>query len=627
MRCIMTKLTSKAKNKQTVTIAAHDKNVFNTISTSLKKVDVKASFLHINTSLLRSSSYVPSSSLTIIACDTHLIITKNSTNTACPACIFAQRLAKKGQHSQESFMQGIDVDICAPRLLTPNVQSLLNLLISHILKAQTVGAWALDLYINTLTHFTTKRYDNCTWCTVPFSLLQSRTLKAQTRSSSNSSRNRQLKDIKLPLDGLIDPICGLLGDDIFYMRQASFCIYASSQFQDPFLNKKLIVPWLGMAESFADCRTAGLIEGLERHAGLYPRAKHIISASYNDLGPKALHPNSLGTYEDIAYRVDTHLRHFNEDMKVDWVDGWDIFTGQQHFTLKNTVYYGQIDFLHSNSNGCASGTTQEEALLFSILELLERDAFVFHWLAGASPPHIDLSSIKDPVSYSIINRVRASGGEIYLLDGRLDFNVPIVFSVFVHPTRKYGNFAFASGASFDPEEAIRKAIFEVAMSLDSLEERAHEAEARGLSTAPEDYYHCITSIEDHTILYALPNMREPVKFLTANTLSYSVKETYNNWEAKRPRTPFLTDDLLYLLTIIRQAGFTEILAFDQTSPTQKELGLHTTRVIIPGLLPIDFGHAKTRGHRLPRFKKLQRNYHHSLCFPAGTHNPNPHPYP
>lgn len=52
---------------------------------------------------------------------------------------------------------------------------------------------------------------------------------------------------------------------------------------------------------------------------------------------------------------------------------------------------------------------------------------------------------------------------------------------------------------------------------------------------------------------------------------------------------------------VTAAGF-DVIVVDQTMPEQRELGLTTVSVIVPGLLPIDFGWTRQRALDMPRLR-------------------------
>ncbi len=58
----------------------------------------------------------------------------------------------------------------------------------------------------------------------------------------------------------------------------------------------------------------------------------------------------------------------------------------------------------------------------------------------------------------------------------------------------------------------------------------------------------------------------------------------------------LTSDLHQLLNRLEQTGL-EVIVVNQTVPLIEKNGLHCVKVIIPGMLPMTFGHHLTRVYR------------------------------
>ncbi len=71
-----------------------------------------------------------------------------------------------------------------------------------------------------------------------------------------------------------------------------------------------------------------------------------------------------------------------------------------------------------------------------------------------------------------------------------------------------------------------------------------------------------------------------------------------------------------------------MIAVEQTGPEQRALGLATASVLVPGLLPIDFGWARQRALRMPRLRTALREAGRADrdLAPADL-NPAPHPFP
>lgn len=78
--------------------------------------------------------------------------------------------------------------------------------------------------------------------------------------------------------------------------------------------------------------------------------------------------------------------------------------------------------------------------------------------------------------------------------------------------------------------------------------------------------------------------------------------------------PDLRDDLTGVLTNLSGAGL-DVIVVDQTTPEHRAGGSHCMKVLMPGLVPMTFGHANRRLVGLSR-----------LPDPPDL-NPHPHPFP
>jgi ribosomal protein S12 methylthiotransferase accessory factor len=80
------------------------------------------------------------------------------------------------------------------------------------------------------------------------------------------------------------------------------------------------------------------------------------------------------------------------------------------------------------------------------------------------------------------------------------------------------------------------------------------------------------------------------------------------YAADRPVPPLsddLAEDLRRCVDMVAAAGF-DVLVVDQTLPEQRALGVATVNVIVPGLLPIDFGWERQRALHMPRLRTALR---------------------
>ena len=89
----------------------------------------------------------------------------------------------------------------------------------------------------------------------------------------------------------------------------------------------------------------------------------------------------------------------------------------------------------------------------------------------------------------------------------------------------------------------------------------------------------------------------------------------------------LREDLAAAVDAVTAEGF-DVLVVDQTMPEQRELGLHTVAVIVPGLLPIDFGWSRQRALGMPRLRTALREAGRvPRDLTSDELNHAPHPFP
>lgn len=179
--------------------------------------------------------------------------------------------------------------------------------------------------------------------------------------------------------------------------------------------------------------------------------------------------------------------------------------------------------------------------------------------------------------------------------------------------------------------AIRKALQELGPSLENLISRyarpTEAARARAMAADP----YLVTTMDDHALLYADPRAAERLRFLTrpARVPTGAAPE---GAVVRGPAEPARDGDDLRDCLLATIASYTrhgmDVIVVDQTTPEHRAGGLSCVKVIIPGTMPMTFGHAYRRVSGLPRLSQAPRR--------AGVHdhtlgpdevNPHPHPFP
>ncbi|MEV7725321.1 TOMM precursor leader peptide-binding protein [Streptomyces sp. NPDC087917] len=369
----------------------------------------------------------------------------------------------------------------------------------------------------------------------------------------------------------------------------------------------------GRAHDFPDSERIALFEGAERHAGMRPTGRRTdLTASYAELGPdRALDPARLGLPDPA------HQGHpasptvpYTPDLRLDWVRAWSLTRRRETAVPEHAAYWdvpgpGRPRVVYESSNGCGLGNSPEEAALYGLFEIAERDAFLMAWYAATPLRRLEAPT-DDPDTALLVDRATLAGYRLELRDATNDFGIPAVIAVCryegAHPDAP--RMFLAAGAHHDPRAAIRSAVAEV---VTNVLDAPHRSLAEGRPRDPLrlrpllDRPDLVETLDDHVGLNTLPEAAPRLEFLYADTPIVPLARAF-------PGAPAPVEDLSDLLarTVERlaRAGL-EVIAVDQSEPgVRARLGLHCVKVIVPGSLPMTFGHVNRRTDGLPRLLEV-----------------------
>ncbi|MFC5720532.1 TOMM precursor leader peptide-binding protein [Streptomyces gamaensis] len=432
-------------------------------------------------------------------------------------------------------------------------------------------------------------------------------LESRPKPAPDAGRLRDARDYPLPHGALANPVCGALGEDTWInVASPTTSPVAGSVFVRTYAGLS-DVTWSGQANSFADSRTLAYLEGLERYAGIHRRrADGPLVESYDSLvarGAAAVDPRACGTYAARTYRDDPMVAPFDPARPIPWVRGHSLRDDRTVLVPARMVHYGAgrdcDNFVFESSNGCATGSCPEEAVLYGLLELIERDAFLLGWYGRARLTGIDLASCASGAVRAMADRAALQGYDVRAFDNRVDLAVPVVTAVAVRRDGGPGTLSFAAGARLDPEEAVEAALAEVLTYLPHLDRqvREHREELEAMA----DDFSRVRELTHHARLYGLPRMAGYAREYLEPESVRTMDELYAQWQHRRPRTGDLRDDVRWCVAELTDAGF-DVIVVDQTAPEQERMGLRTVATLVPGLLPIDFGWDRQRALGMPRLR-------------------------
>ncbi|MEU8774220.1 TOMM precursor leader peptide-binding protein [Streptomyces sp. NPDC048606] len=368
----------------------------------------------------------------------------------------------------------------------------------------------------------------------------------------------------------------------------------------------------GRALDYEGSERVALFEAVERLTGMSPHGRRtVLRSSYAALGPeRAVDPARLGLPDPAHHgRPGSATVPYAPDLELDWVHAWSL-THERPLAVPEHVAYwdpapGRPRVVYESSSGCGLGNSPEEAALYGLFEVAERDAFLMAWYARTPLGRIALPD-EDPEVLHLVDRAETAGYALTLLDATNDFGVPAVVALARH--EDVGSAApqvfLAAGAHHDPRAAIRSAVVEAVTNVFNAAQRLraepqeHDPRRlRRMLERPE----LVASLSDHTALYGLAEARPRVDVLDGGGPARPWREVW-------PGAPEPVTDLSSLLSAtvrrLAEAGLEVLVVGQDEAGVRERLGLFGAKAIVPGALPMTFGHVNRRTLGLPRLLEV-----------------------
>ncbi|MER5932008.1 TOMM precursor leader peptide-binding protein [Streptomyces sp. NPDC002054] len=448
-------------------------------------------------------------------------------------------------------------------------------------------------------------------------------------------RTRPLESYGIDVAAFANPLCGALGPSLVQdisSTSTSATIGCFSMRSGEYLRETF---WGGHTDSFDRSARVGVLEGLERYAGMRARSRTTsVSGTLKSFGADAVDPRDVGLYSERFHRDNPRVRPFDPDREIPWVWGWSLRDRVPRLVPEILTYYHapglENRFVQESSNGCASGGSLAEAVYFGLMEVVERDAFLLTWYGRQPLPEIDPASSTRPATRAMADRLAMYGYRARFFDTRITFPIPVVTAVAERFDGGTGRMCFGAGAGLDPESALDSALCEIATDAVNLPGRTERDEARLRAMAAD--FDKVTALHDHPLVYGVPEMGRHADFLLRAPQPRLRTVAELAWpDTAAPGGPTVSEDvredLDRCVAAVTAEGF-DVVVVDQTMPEQRALGLHTVSVLVPGLLPIDFGWSRQRALGMPRLRTaLHTAGLRERDLEPAEFNPAPHPFP
>ncbi|PIS41342.1 MAG: hypothetical protein COT25_03595 [Candidatus Kerfeldbacteria bacterium CG08_land_8_20_14_0_20_42_7] len=293
----------------------------------------------------------------------------------------------------------------------------------------------------------------------------------------------------------------------------------------------------------------------------------LITAPFKEL-ERALNPQSIVSYHPRQYlQTDFPFAAFDPQRLVSWTEGIEVSSGQPIYIPADCTFFPYDPhyqpYTSCNSSGTAAHPNREQAIENAVLELIERDAFMLHWLLGTGVPRVSYGSLPDS-AIKRIHDLEKLGFKVSARNLTLDF-LPVIL-VFAQNTQRSFT-TCAAACDYDAGLALDHALQEVESAIFT------RMDSVGTTTIkPRD----VRFTDDHGYLYEQSRYFKRADFLvnTPKVKSLGIINRQNNvrnWHQ--------------LLSQIERKGL-KLYVVDLSS---KDASLHVARALIPGLIPMSFG--------------------------------------
>lgn len=390
------------------------------------------------------------------------------------------------------------------------------------------------------------------------------------RSCSLDDTLQNLSDTISPITGVISSIRhSIVNDEHICYTVRTLPLPAKNVFHERYLRIPDVATGKGKTKLQA---TVGCIaEAIERYNCTFTTQEEI-RCSYEDIKHEAIHPYALLNFSEMQYdnREETNALRTGFNKIPERYDGsaigWTAVYSMTHNCIRyipssycylSYPFENDVKMCPGSSNGCASGNSLEEAFLYALLELVERDAVAIWWYNRIKRPCVNLDSFNDPSLNQTQAKFKKNNRELFVLDITTDLQIPCYVAV---SWKSDGSqIFFGTGSHLQPRIGIARAISE----LNQIMIRANTPKNIDLNS--------IAPIERDLVKWSINEIIDDHPYLVPEGICDPEKLHVQSDD-------FLTD--INLCIQIFKTLDLEALFFDLTNPN---IPFHTARIVIPGL--------------------------------------------
>ncbi len=343
----------------------------------------------------------------------------------------------------------------------------------------------------------------------------------------------------------------------------------------------------GIAKDRATAISKAIGEMLERIiSGLYNKDTDILIASSNELLKKfpVLYPPKYHRFLDIQREHYRELQH-DPSRPMDWLSGINLITQEQTYIPRQVTswcvknYSTEAPLVNATTSGSAGYFTKNGALLRGLLETIERDAFLVHWLTQIPPRIIDVETLPEEMQ-EIIRPLESCGLSLHIVDVTT-LSIPSIVIAALNSKSATPQIVLSGASATTFEQAIRHSLREIVISSEMF---YYEGDKRQLEkdAQSEPFVSVLGQIGRQLYWRGPEKIQQFQWFLSGKQVSYA--------ELCQKDLTSATDDATQLkacLSVLRKRGPDYYpIAYFPKHPIQAKLGFYIAQVYVPKAFPL-----------------------------------------
>ena len=248
-----------------------------------------------------------------------------------------------------------------------------------------------------------------------------------------------------------------------------------------------------------------------------------------------------------------------------WIDSKEL--GKTEGVIQNTT-----------TSGCAGYMTKDGAVLRALLEAIQRDAFLVHWLTGIPPKKIALTTIDDDRIQATLAEFTRYGFEVHLLDATTEIGVPVVISILIDRLSKRPRVYLAAACHPSYSEACANALSEANMLFGYFDKG-------GETYLPEDFKPFLTPLDRMDRLQSAHGddyISNTKWFWSGDEIAFG--DMVQLHPKKNETASRVLDRIVKAMHALGEGS--NVYVFTPDSTALRKLGYHVARVIVPKLMSL-----------------------------------------